>query len=276
MDDDVIEDKRNKLKALLFRLAEDYDDNLDRTVGDLSEIYDNGYRQMYSEIFPIISEIRNGDRCGGLDFLTGNLEYVREYVKELIQKPCDEQTEAEKAALSRCKGLYGKILKLSDHVNLEVQRLQDSEYIRKTELELSQNIEKAQKELNKMRKKVRKMQTEVVAILGIFAAIVMAMSGGLSLMGFSLEGMSSTSPYKIAFVVLLCGIVIFNMVAFLMACIQRMVDGLHDADGHGGTWHQRLSRIISDNQFLIAFNIMIIIMLLMDIICWIEFRSGIT
>ena len=59
LDDVVIEEKRDKLKVLLFRLAKDYDDDPDRTVEELSEIYDNGYRQMYSEIFPIISEIRS-------------------------------------------------------------------------------------------------------------------------------------------------------------------------------------------------------------------------
>ena len=84
LDDVVIEEKRDKLKVLLFRLAKDYDDDPDRTVEELSEIYDNGYRQMYSEIFPIISEIRSSGEYGGLDFLTGNLEYAREHVKELI------------------------------------------------------------------------------------------------------------------------------------------------------------------------------------------------
>ena len=126
--------------------------------------------------------------------------------------------------MSRCESLYGKILKLSDHVNLEVQRLQDYEGIRKESVEtvskLSQDIELAQKDLARARKKVRKMQTEVVVILGIFAAIVMAMSGGLSLMGSSLEGMSSTGPYKIAFVVLLCGMVLFDTIAFLMTYSQ--------------------------------------------------------
>lgn len=73
LDDDVIEEKRDKLKVLLFRLAKDYDDDPDRTVEELSEIYDNDYRQMYSEIFPIISEIRSSGEYGGLDFLTGNL-----------------------------------------------------------------------------------------------------------------------------------------------------------------------------------------------------------
>ena len=36
LDDDVIEEKRDKLKVLLFRLAKDYDDDPDRTVEELS------------------------------------------------------------------------------------------------------------------------------------------------------------------------------------------------------------------------------------------------
>lgn len=273
LDDDVIEEKRDKLKVLLFRLAKDYDDDPDRTVEELSEIYDNGYRQMYSEIFPIISEIRSSGEYGGLDFLTGNLEYAREHVKELIQKSSEERSEDEEKVVSRCESLYGKILKLSDHVNLEVQRLQDYEGIRKESVEtvskLSQDIELAQKDLARARKKVRKMQTEVVVILGIFAAIVMAMSGGLSLMGSSLEGMSSTGPYKIAFVVLLCGMVLFDTIAFLMTYIQRMVGELYDMEDHSGTQCQRLLDAVSNNRFLIVFNLMIVAMLLIDIFCWV-------
>lgn len=273
LDDVVIEEKRDKLKVLLFRLAKDYDDDPDRTVEELSEIYDNGYRQMYSEIFPIISEIRSSGEYGGLDFLTGNLEYAREHVKELIQKSSEEWSEDEEKVVSRCESLYGKILKLSDHVNLEVQRLQDYEGIRKESVEtvskLSQDIELAQKNLARARKKVRKMQTEVVVILGIFAAIVMAMSGGLSLMGSSLEGMSSTGPYKIAFVVLLCGMVLFDTIAFLMTYIQRMVGELYDMEDHRGTRCQRLLDAVSNNRFLIVFNLMILAMLLIDIFCWV-------
>lgn len=271
LDDAVLEEKRDKLRALLNRLADDYDKYPDKTVESLLEIYSDGYRQMYSDIFPIIVDIRSRKQKGGLDFLTDNLESVRAHIKDIIQSSIDTREEAD-SELNSYTELYGKVLKLSDHVNLEVQRLDDSEGIRadtrKTVEILQDRISKTQNDLKKARGKVRKMQTEVIMILGIFAAIVMAMSGGLTLMGSSMEGMSTTGVYKIAFVIILCGFVIFNTIAFLMTYIHRMVAELYENEKSQGRWSKTIVSVISNNQFIIAFDIMLIIMLLIDLFCW--------
>lgn len=278
LDDEVIEEKRDELRSLLLRLSEQYDDDLDGTISRLSEIYEGGYRQMYSEIFPIIVEIWFNKYPGGLDFLTDNMELVRQRIKDLIQNYPDEPSD-DSGILEGYKHLYGRVLKLSDHINLEVQRLRDYESIRRESYEsvhkLSKDVKKAQKELEKSKKKVRKMQTEVIVILGIFAAIVMAMSGGLSLIGSSLEGMPSTGLYKIAFVVLLCGIVVFNMIAFLIISIRHMVDELYDDVERNDGWRQYLSNVETNNGYLIAFNALMILMLLIDICCWIRYGGPI-
>ncbi len=273
LDDAVLEEKRDKLRALLNRLADDYDKYPDKTVESLLEIYSGGYRQMYSDIFPIIVDIRSRKQKGGLDFLTDNLESVRAHIKDMIQSSTYSREEVD-SELNSYTELYGKVLKLSDHVNLEVQRLDDSEGIRadtrKTVEILQDRISKTQNDLKKARSKVRKMQTEVIMILGIFAAIVMAMSGGLTLMGSSMEGMSTTGVYKIAFVIILCGFVIFNTIAFLMTYIHRMVAELYENEKSQGRWSKTIVSVISNNRFIIAFDIMLIFMLLIDLFCWAE------
>lgn len=278
LDDEIIEEKRDKLRSLLLHLSEQYDDDLDDTINTLSEIYDGGYRQMYSEIFPIIVEIWFNGHPGGLDFLTDNMELVRQHIKEQIQNAPDEPSDDDKKALNRYKQLYGRVLKLSDHISLEVQRLRDYEGIRRESFEsvreLSEDVKKAREDLDKAKKKVRKMQTEVIVILGIFAAIVMAMSGGLSLMGSSLEGMSSTGPYKIAFVVLLCGMVVFNTIAFLMISIRKVVGELYD-DKEQTVGCQYLKNVAISNGFLIVFNLMMIVMMAIDIYCWARYGGPI-
>lgn len=162
LDDAVIEEKREKLKDLLIHLADDYDDNLDDTIEILNKMYCDGYRQMYSEIFPIIVDISKNKK-GGLDLLTENMESVRLRIKQLVQD--DEKIDTY-------KNLYGKVLKLSDHINLEVQRLHDYEKIReeldRSVTELSDKVDVSKNDLRKMRCKIRKMQTEVIIILGIF------------------------------------------------------------------------------------------------------------
>ncbi len=271
LNDAVLEDKRDKLRTLLNRLSDNYDTSPDETVESLFEIYSDGYRQMYSEIFPMIVDIRSEKQKGGLDFLTNNLESVREYIKDIIQK-YDDSKEERHYDLDSYKRLYGRVLKLSDHVNLEVQRLDDSEGIRadtrNTVDVLQAKISKTQNDLKKARGKVRKMQTEVIVILGIFAAIVMAMSGGLTLMGSSMEGMSTTGIYKIAFIIILCGFVIFNTIAFLMTCIRRMVSELYEDEDSQGEMSKTVISVISNNRFIITFDIMMIFMLLIDLYCW--------
>ncbi len=271
LDDAVLEEKRDKLKTLLNRLADGYDEDLDQTVSSLADIYSKGYRQMYSEIFPMIVDIRSRRLKDGLEFLTGNLESVREHIKDLMQdSTCS--SEAGQAFVESYRNLYGNVLKLSDHVNLEVQRLDDSEEnredTRKTVEALQDKILETQSDLKEARGKVRKMQTEVIVILGIFAAIVMAMSGGLTMMGSSIEGMSTTGIYKIAFVIILCGFVIFNTIAFLMTYIRRMVAELYEDEGSKGRWSETIVSVISDNRFIIAFDVTMILMLLIDLYCW--------
>ncbi len=257
--DDVIEERRSMLRELLIRLADGYleSDSLKDAATTLSEIYADGYRQMYSEIFPTILGIyNNSDNKSGLDILTENMETLRGCIKN--------ETEYDPS-------LYGKVLKLSDHINLEVQRLRDYEGLRQeasdSVAELSVQVEKAKRDIGKARDKARRMQTEVIVILGIFTAIVMTVSGGLTLMGSSLEGMSSTGPYKIAFVVLICGVVLFNIIAFLMTYINRMISELY-ADSEEQRLFHSISRAISNNVFIIIFNIMLFVMLGIDLYFW--------
>lgn len=279
LDDEVVEEKRDKLRSLLLRLSEQYEDDYEDTIASLLEIYDGGYRQMYSEIFPIIVEIWFINSPDGLDFLTDNMECVRQSIKEHIRDRSKEPSEDKTKDPDEFKKLYGRVLKLSDHINLEVQRLRDYEGIRRESFEsvhkLSNDIKEAQKALEKSKKKVRKMQTEVVVILGIFAAVVMAMSGGFSLLGSSLEGMSSTDPYKIAFVVLLCGMVLFNTIAFLMISIKNMVGELYDDKEQTVCWSQYLKNVAMSNGFLIAFNVLMIVMIGIDIYYWAEYGGPI-
>lgn len=264
LDDDILGDKRNKLKKLLTELSKAYlsDSNVDYILKELSEIYDGGYRQMYSEIFPIIVEIHNTDQSG-LDFLTENMEYIRGHMRDQYDKPDLYPSD-----------LYGKIIKLSDHINLEVQRLREYKGIRQdlsnSVNALSEQIENAKKDVARAKKKVRKMQTEVVVILGIFAAIVMAMSGSLSILGSSMEEISTTNSYKITFVILICGMISFNTIAFLMSCIKNIVSELYDDEDADNRWHSKIICFLMNNGFIIGFNIIMFMMLLLDTYCWVE------
>lgn len=250
--------KRDSLIEVLFDMSgiylEDNSDELEVYASRMSEIYSDGYRQLYSELFPLLMDISGGD-VDSLQPLTTNLVSLYRYVGR-SDKWANDDPE-----------LFGHLLKLSDHVNLEMQRMLDrneyeerfSEYERRLkELydELSDLYEKSAGSERKLRKavqKIKNLQLEVVSILAIFAAIVVAFSGGMSILGSALTGIGQVGIQELAFVVILCGIVLFNTVAFLMHVVFWIIRRLHDSeDGQ--------SKLI-DWKYIFGFNVLLLALL---------------
>ncbi len=251
LQDEVVAKKRDALIDILFDMSnvylEDNSEEIERYASRMSSVYSDEYRQLYSELFPILMAISDGD-ADSLQPLTSNLVSLYRYVGS-SKKWAEEDPE-----------LFGHLLKLSDHVNLEMQRMVErTEYNEKfDELyeELSELYESSAESERKLRKAVRKiknLQLEVVSILAIFAAIVVAFSGGMSILGSALTGMGQVDLQDLAFVVILCGIVLFNTVAFLMHVVFWIIRRLHDSeDGE--------SRLI-DWKYILGFNILLLILL---------------
>lgn len=251
LQDEVVAKKRDALIDILFDMSnvylEDNSEEIERYASRMSSVYSDEYRQLYSELFPILMAISDGD-ADSLQPLTSNLVSLYRYVGS-SKKWAEEDPE-----------LFGHLLKLSDHVNLEMQRMVErTEYNEKfDELyeELSELYESSAESERKLRKAVRKiknLQLEVVSILAIFAAIVVAFSGGMSILGSALTGMGQVNLQDLAFVVILCGIVLFNTVAFLMHVVFWIIRRLHDSeDGE--------SRLI-DWKYILGFNILLLILL---------------
>ena len=251
LQDEVVAKKRDALIDILFDMSnvylEDNSEEIERYASRMSSVYSDEYRQLYSELFPILMAISDGD-ADNLQPLTSNLVSLYRYVGS-SKKWAEEDPE-----------LFGHLLKLSDHVNLEMQRMVErTEYNEKfDELyeELSELYESSAESERKLRKAVRKiknLQLEVVSILAIFAAIVVAFSGGMSILGSALTGMGQVDLQDLAFVVILCGIVLFNTVAFLMHVVFWIIRRLHDSeDGE--------SRLI-DWKYILGFNILLLILL---------------
>lgn len=257
--------KRDALIDILFDMSEIYleddSDELETYATRMSEVYSGEYRQLYSELFPLLMAISDGD-ADSLQPLTSNLVSLYRYVGS-SEKWKDEDPE-----------LFGHLLKLSDHVNLEMQRMVDrtdyeerfseyeerfSEYEERfndlyVELsDLYKSSAESERKLKKAVRKIKNLQFEVVSILAIFAAIVVAFSGGISILGSALTGMGQVELQDLAFVVILCGIVLFNTVAFLMHVVFWIIRRLHDSeDGE--------SRLI-DWKYILGFNVLLLILL---------------
>lgn len=277
LNDDVISEKQSILsKTLVFLsnglIIEDSEKIFENCANDLVKVYSDDYRQFYSDIYPIIDDIYDGDSYN-LEALLFNVESLRIHVR-------DNWSTGKYPDY-----LYGKLIKLSDHLTLEYQRYVEAvrsqddmgQMIEKSK-KLERDLSNANKKMSKMqtalietREKAFRVQTEIVMILAIFAAIVMAFSGGLTLIGSSISGMSSTGPFKITFVVLLCGIVIFNTIAVLMHVVNKIVTSFYSShsDDYIGGRSRKFSRIKAFNHwYVLLFNILLISMLVTDIIIW--------
>ena len=61
-----------------------------------------------------------------------------------------------------------------------------------------------------------KMQSEYITILGIFASIVLAFTGGMTFSTSVLENISSSSIYRIIVISLILGLILFNVIWLLI------------------------------------------------------------
>ncbi len=147
-----------------------------------------------------------------------------------------------------------RLEKLYDHVNLEARRsgansgrmkmlvdevgqankslVQSNEELAKTEdaLKSAKNaLKSAKKAAIKAENKAKRMQTELIGILGIFSAITLAFNAGVSFTTSSIGATTSnTSIFQIAFIVSVVGFFLFNTLYAAFSFIYRLVQRSSD------------------------------------------------
>lgn len=232
--------RRDELQQLLMELSSSQDvlkEPKDRVhyFVTLESIYYNAYsdnfRHYYSDIFACLTMIENDSDIGSLDVLTQNMAAIKNGYK-----PKNMDENGELIDISR------EITKLYDHVNLDISRINYtnrvagqalSELARtqciistlKDKLDEAERIrEESNKELhnesenlkNEINNSQKKMQNEYITILGIFASIVLAFTGGMTFSSSVLENIDKSSIYRIILVICLLGIVLFNVIWMLI------------------------------------------------------------
>jgi len=237
------------------------------------KIYSNGFRHRYSEIACMIGEITENpsqDNHESLDSLGVNLQVLEEYIRTHIEY--DDE-------------VYRGVYKLRDHVNLEMQRMEKQNTLSREHVKAEEEIirikTETEAELKTMTEAVKKaegIQLQMVAILGIFAAIVMAFSGGMDMLSGSLSVANDSNIFNVIFIVLLCGILMFNIFAFLMHIIVLIVrpPRNHLSNTTYGKEKKGLKQKISNGienmvggGFVVFFNTILIIAMGLDIACMI-------
>lgn len=193
----------------------------------LVAFYKADNRHSYSDITNYIIERYMSD-SGGID-----------YVYSLV-----DILEKLKSDLTESKEVSTKIGKLIDHLKLEIIRMR---YINELIVEKSKqvyidfnnetstlvdnavnqlekkNLEIANR-LENTNKKIKNLQNESIAVLGIFSAVVLSFVGGLAFSTSVLQNIHQASVYRITFIATIIGVVLFNVVWILLSFLLHFCE----------------------------------------------------
>ena len=160
-----------------------------------------------------------------------------------------------------------EIVKLYDHTNLDIARINYTKTmtnetmselaknrllvtnlennVRESEDSLKELSNQAIEDLKQLSRKVQDrqedMQKEYITILGIFAAIVLAFTGGIVFSSSVLENIDKSSIYRITLIAFIIGLVFFDL-------IWLLIDFIRDING----------KVIRKKWILIFVNLILI------------------
>ncbi len=219
-----IELKNKKKRADIYKRLE-----------HLYYISENGgrYRHLYSDIFSVLCEIKNTPELGNINILGQNLRELR---KGYQSKNIDEA--------GNLIDISDSLRKLYDHVSLDIARITYSdagdwrvsgekaigEINNKTKemdskiIKMTNKIIETENTMQEISKENKRMQRDYIAILGVFAAILVAFFSGVGFSSSVLANMHNVSSYRLMLGVVLIGLFLFNIIGMLIDFIERMAD----------------------------------------------------
>lgn len=235
--------RRREFKKLLNDLAErpiNFDDQEECRVfyPRLENLYyvdqNEQFRHFYSDIFSVLTELKENDSHGDVETLASNISGIR----------------AHYAATEANKDISKSLRKLYDHVSLDVARMNysdaedweaagrnDVQQLKDKTTTLGQrsdqlvtsvetamtNVKMVTIKVETALKKVETMQKDFIAIFGIFASVVVTFMAGMVFDASVLDNMGNVSSYRLAGTILFIGWFLFNLLYFLFSFIHNIV-----------------------------------------------------
>lgn len=222
------------LRELSLTIIQPESEKIDKYFKRFYEIYEKGnFRHLYSDIAKLVIELYDRSDTDSTETLTVNLREVYVY--------CNNNAESDDFKI--------KVLKLYDHVALETARCRSySKNTEKTE-NLRISLEKASKDLettintneiagdlknvqellstslsgmNDAREEIKNLQNQVIAVLGIFSAIIIAFFGGFSYFTSIFSNLHNLHICKALFFSALLGFIMFNLIVLLLVVIAHL------------------------------------------------------
>lgn len=182
------------------------------------------YRHFYSDIFNMFVRFEENDLSGSAETFCLNLEMIRKGYNPKNYK------DGELIDISE------NLKKLYDHASLEMARINYSTRRDRSELQQKKideisgktNVFKLKLDglnatVEQLKESSKNMQNEYVAILGIFAAVLMAFFSGVGFSSSVLANIHQASIYRITIGIILLGMILFDIIWFLLEFIKMML-----------------------------------------------------
>lgn len=227
LDEKTVGRQQEKLHVLLKELAlsdkqlwvDGKNEELTTYFRRFDEIYVVGFRHQYSKLFEVVNSVFD-DEDKEVSIFQENLKKFREFIMKLH----DERSEE----------LLKNFDKLRDHLSLEISRRenlirQNSEMMTLKEgyTEMENKAADIEAKINRFSERLSKIQIDFVAILSIFAAVVVAFSSGSNYMLSSLSAVRQSFAKEVIFTVLICGLLLmdtlFMLIYFIGSIIGRSI-----------------------------------------------------
>lgn len=267
------ETQRKEFRDILFELSKNqkflksasYCSGMYRRLEALydTEPTEKGFRHYYSDIFAVLVEVKSNPDLGDINILGQNLNALKSHYK-VKNKAADGK---------RMIDISDAIRKLYDHVNLDIARIAYSDatdkrvygestlknlegeinYLQREipkAKEIKEDYENTEKKITEVEAKLENSQREYIAILGIFAAVVLAFTGEIAFSTSVLNNLAKASIYRTVIVSLIIGLVLINVLFGLFYYINLLVN--------------KNKRLVP----LIVSNVVIFILLLGTIVAW--------
>jgi exonuclease VII small subunit len=259
----------------------------------------------------------------GLDFLSTNIRKVRKYV----ERKCA-------AGDTTYDSLYKPMMKLSDHLSLEIARYshfisqnrqimdltdkhqdlqaqlaetterlheatakldQANARFSQTEIKLTDaetkltdaetklktietDLPTAKSDLDTVKKSLASIHIDIIAVLSIFASIVLTFSGSMTVLGSALTGMQEVHAFKATFFVLLCGLVLGNVIFVMMHLVGKLTDrSIYvpcktkqcSCENNKTPECRGLTRLRKRLPYIFWLNVILISLMFFDVVIWI-------
>lgn len=240
------EKQRKEFCDILFKLSKSQNEFQDAYARStmymrLEQLYDspteqNRFRHFYSDIFSVLTQIKRDPSLGDINVLGQNIKIIRNGYKP--QNPSKDG--------NRIIDISNSINKLYDHVNLDIARIAylegaDNEIsgesaikninsqlttlendIKKAQ-QIKEDYDKTEKKIIDVEQKINSAQKEYITILGIFASIVLAFTGGIAFSTSVLNNIAQASIYRTIIISLIIGLVLINILFGLFFYINKLV-----------------------------------------------------